>query len=184
MKNQLQKQPLEILIVGKGGEGVVFMGELLGLAATLDGKFACQRSTYGASQRGEALYSEIIVSSMPIQYSFVESPRYFISMSQQGFEAYYHRLNNTHDPMLFIDSTYDYDLHGLEKNGKVIKIGARSRAIRDDLPVVGNIIMLSAFIRSTNLVTKQALKKALLKRISSAWYDQNLKALEIGFKLS
>lgn len=173
----------QILIVGKGGEGVVLIGELLGLAATLDGKFASQRSTYGASQRGETLYSEIIISDEPVQFPFVESPTVFIAMSQQGFEAYSSRIKDTQNTKIFIDSTYDYNLGELEKESKINKVPARQLAIDNKIPLTTNIIILSNFIKKTNLISKDSLKQALVNKISDKLLKQNQEAFELGYKI-
>ena len=173
----------EILIAGMGGEGVVFMGELLGLGATLDGKYASQRNTYGASQRGEAICSEIIISNEPVQFPFIESPTHFIALSKMGFDGYYHMLNNISDSTLFIDNSYEYDLHGLDKRAKLIKIPARQHAIDNDISIYGNIIILGSFIKGTKIISQKSIEQALSKKTSKKMFNQNQKAIEIGYRL-
>lgn len=180
--NQQQKQ-YEILITGLGGDGVIFAGEVLGLAATLDGKFASQRSTYGASQRGETLYTEVIVSEKPVQYTFIESPSFFIALSQQGFEAYNYFINDSQDTTIFTDSSHKYNLRGFDKKFNVIKIEARKIALENNLPSMGNIIMLSNFIKNTKIVTIKSLEDSLKNKTSSQSHKQNLKALSLGWEL-
>ena len=184
--HQLEKGPgsqYQILIVGMGGEGVVFIGEILGLAASLDGKYASQRNTYGASQRGEAICTEIIISDKPVQFPFIESPTHFISLSKMGFDGYYHRLNNISDSTLYIDTSYLYDLRGLEKSAKIKKIPARQKAIDNGMPTSGNIIMLGSFVGGTKLISEKALEQALSKKISKKGLQQNLKAIRLGFEM-
>ncbi len=173
----------EILIAGMGGEGVVMVGELLGLAATMDGKFASQRNSYGASQRGEAVCAEIIISDNSIQYPFIESPTHFLSLSQQGFDGYIHRIVDGFNTSIYIDSTQKISLKGLKRKYKVIEFPARAEAIKNKLPLIANIIMLSAFVKHTKIVSTHTLKKVLIKKISHHWLEQNLKAFEIGQKL-
>lgn len=173
----------QILIAGMGGEGVVSMGEILGLAASLDGKFASQRNTYGASQRGEAICTEIIISDRPVQFPFIESPTHFISLSKMGFDGYYHRLKNISDSTLFVDTSYLYNLRGLEKSAEIIKIPARQKAIDNGLPTSGNIIMLGSFVRGTKLISEKSLERAISKKISKKGLKQNLKAIKLGFEM-
>jgi 2-oxoglutarate ferredoxin oxidoreductase subunit gamma len=181
MKNLGDIDRNEILIVGKGGEGVVLIGEILGLAATLDDKFATQRSTYGASQRGETLFSEVVISNKPIQYSFVESPTAFIAMSQQGFDGYLNRITNPSSTILFIEWSQQYTLGKLGETCVVIKYPARNQAQEADIPLSSNIVMLSKFIKETNIISKRSLKQAMIKKISKELIEQNQKAIEIGF---
>jgi 2-oxoglutarate ferredoxin oxidoreductase subunit gamma len=180
--NQKHKK-YEVLITGMGGDGVVFAGEVLGLAATFDGKFASQRSTYGASQRGETLYSEIIVSDKPVQYTFIESPSFFIALSQQGFEAYNYFIKDSQDTTIFTESSHKYDLQGFDRKFKVIKLEARKIALEYSLPSMGNIIMLSNFVKNTKIVTKKGLEDSLKFKTSLQSHKQNLKALSLGWEL-
>jgi 2-oxoglutarate ferredoxin oxidoreductase subunit gamma len=183
INNKGNKDQYEILIAGMGGEGVVFLGELLGLGATLDGKYASQRNTYGASQRGEAICSEIIISNEPVQFPFIESPTHFIALSKMGFDGYYYRLKNISDSTLFIDTSYEYNLHGLDKRANVIKIPARQNAIDNDMPTSGNIIILGSFIKGTKIISQKSIEQALSRKISKKMFKQNQKAIKIGYKV-
>jgi 2-oxoglutarate ferredoxin oxidoreductase subunit gamma len=172
-----------ILIAGMGGEGVVFIGELLGLAATLDGKYASQRNSYGASQRGEAICTEIIISDEPVQFPFIESPTHFISLSKMGFDGYYYRLKDIRDSILFIDNSYKYSLRGLEKNAEVINVPARQKAIDNGMPTSGNIIMLGGFAKSSQIISEKSIERALSKKVSGKNLTQYKKAVKIGINL-
>jgi 2-oxoglutarate ferredoxin oxidoreductase subunit gamma len=175
---------LEILVVGKGGEGVVLTAEILGEAATIDGKFASTRSTYGASQRGEAIFSEVIISEDPIQYNFVEAPSYFIAMSQQGFDACCDRLIEIEKPTLFIDSTFEFDLHDLDKKFDIKQITARGCALENDLKMgLANIVLLGSFIKQTKIISEESIRNALKNKFSSNQMKNNLKAFKLGFDL-
>ena len=184
----MSKGQQKVLIVGKGGDGVVLIAEILGLAATLDGCYVSQRNNYGPSQRGEALFSEVIISKEPIQYTFIDVPTYYISLSQQGFDASFQRMDEKQKgkervgTILYIDSTQKYDLKGLDKRFTINNFAAKHLAIENDLPFAGNIIMLSYFTKTTGVVSKDSLKQALLKRISKRSQKQNLEALKIGWR--
>ncbi len=185
-KNYISKSSpkrYEILITGMGGEGVVLAGEILGLAASLDGKFASQRSIYGAAQRGEALCSQVIISENPVQYTFIESPTFLISFSQHGFDAYYKKIIEPERSSIFIDSTHKFDLRGFEKKAKIIRIEAHRCAIENNIPMVGNIIMLSCFSKITGIVTELAISQAIRQKIPIASQKPNLDGMKLGEKL-
>jgi 2-oxoglutarate ferredoxin oxidoreductase subunit gamma len=182
----------EILIVGKGGDGVVLIGEILGLAATMECKFASQRNNYGPSQRGEALFTEIIIADIPIEYTFIENPTYYISLSQQGFDASYNKLigeakkglrKKNKSAELFIEYTNKYDLHGVDNKFKTYLFETKQAAIENQLPLISNIILLASFIEKSKIVSKESIKKALIYRLSKDSHKQNLKALDVGWKL-
>ena len=178
-----QLSKYEILIAGLGGEGVVYAGEILGQAATLDGKFATQRNSYGASQRGEAVCAEILISNKPIKYPFIECPTHFISFSQSGFDGYYQRVRNSENAVLFLDFTLEYDLYGLDKELQVEKFEARKMAMKSGLPLMGNTILLSSFIKHSGMISHSAFEKALTSNVSPTAKKNNLKALQLGWKL-
>ena len=173
----------QILIAGMGGEGVVLVGELLGLGATLEGKFASQHNSYGASQRGEAICTEIIISDIPVRFPFIESPTHFIGLSKMGYDGYHYRLNNALRPIVYLDTSFDFDLSGLQKRAKVIKIPARKKAMETGIPTSANLIMLGGFVKETKIITQDSLERVLSDKMSKSSFKQNLKAARLGYKM-
>ena len=99
-----------------------------------------------------------------------------------GFDGYYYRIKDIHDSQLFIDSSYDYDLRGLDKKEDIIKVPARQLAINNSMPTAGNIIMLGSFIKETHLISRESLAQAISKKIPKKGLSSSLKALKIGFE--
>ncbi|MCJ7831036.1 MAG: 2-oxoacid:acceptor oxidoreductase family protein, partial [Dehalococcoidia bacterium] len=56
------KDPLNIIITGVGGQGNVLLSQLAGKALVRNGYHATIGETYGASQRGGAVMSHLRVS--------------------------------------------------------------------------------------------------------------------------
>ncbi|HID16607.1 MAG TPA: 2-oxoacid:ferredoxin oxidoreductase subunit gamma, partial [Candidatus Atribacteria bacterium] len=79
---------IEIRICGLGGQGVILAGEILGLAAILDGKYAVQTRSYGSEARGTAAKSDIIISDKKIKYPLIEKCDVMIAMSQPALNKY------------------------------------------------------------------------------------------------
>jgi 2-oxoacid:acceptor oxidoreductase gamma subunit (pyruvate/2-ketoisovalerate family) len=180
----IEKNRTEILIVGKGGEGVASAAEILGFAATYDGKYSSCRNTYGASQRGEAIFSEVIISDDHVQFPFVEIPDYFIAFSQQGFYAYNYKLTGLKTSNLLIESSIDYDLEGLDKKYKTIKLNARGCMLDNGMSMnISNMAMLGGFIKYSKILSKVSLEKAVAKKIPNKYYDENVKAIDLGYQL-
>jgi 2-oxoglutarate ferredoxin oxidoreductase subunit gamma len=182
-KHDQSSKKAEVLIAGMGGEGVVLIGELLGLASTLEGNFATQRNSYGASQRGEAICSEIIISNESVRFPFIEKPTHFIALSKMGFDGYKSRLTSNNSKMIFVDNSNNYSLGALEKDldADIFQIKALRLAINNKIPNYGNMIMLGAFVKSTELIQRSSIELALAKKMSKKHFDNNLKALKIGY---
>ncbi len=60
--SSLQKEPLNLIIAGVGGQGNVLISRLIGQAMVDDGYKVTIGETYGASQRGGAVSSDIRIS--------------------------------------------------------------------------------------------------------------------------
>lgn len=60
----------EIRLVGRGGQGIVTAGELLGRAAVLEGRFAQAIPTFGPERRGALSSCTLRISGQPIRAKF------------------------------------------------------------------------------------------------------------------
>jgi len=67
-KNQLMKDPLNLIITGVGGQGNVMISLIIGNAFVRDGFLVTVGETYGASQRGGPVMSHMRISK-ETQYS-------------------------------------------------------------------------------------------------------------------
>lgn len=75
---------IEIRIGGRGGQGVVLAGQILGRAAVYDGKNSVQTQSYGAEARGSATKSEVIIFDSKIHFPFVRKCDLLIAMDQRA----------------------------------------------------------------------------------------------------
>ena len=68
--NKLEKDPINLIITGVGGQGNVLISRLLGEALVEDSYQVTIGETYGVSQRGGSVASHIRISKVT-QYSFI-----------------------------------------------------------------------------------------------------------------
>ena len=146
----------------------------------MDDKFSSSRSTYGASQRGEAIFSEIVISNEPVQYPFVEDPDYILALSRLGLEAYIDGhwiddVKNDKKTFLFFDSTMQIDEIGMGINIELVKINIGKRIENR------NTILLGCFTKFTKVLSKSSLENAITKNVSKKYLNQNLKAFDFGY---
>ena len=176
----MAQDKLGVVIVGKGGEGVALAADILGLAATMDGKFSSSRSTYGASQRGESVFSEVVISNKPVIYPFVEEPEFIIVLSRLGFEAYFDtqvtgKIKLADETRLFFDTTTRLDVTELTYNVKTIQIDIGTDVVNR------NTILLGCFTRSSKAISKSSMENAIKQNVSKKYLKQNLKAFNFGY---
>jgi len=82
-------QRFEIRIAGFGGQGVVTIGRILGIAFSVyGGKNSVNTQSYGPESRGGACRSEVVVSEGDINYPYVRNADVLIALSQVALDTY------------------------------------------------------------------------------------------------
>lgn len=169
----------EIRFSGFGGQGIILSAVILGRAAALyDNKNAVQTQVYGPEARGGASMSAVVIDDEPILFPKVTHPDIFVIMSQQGFEKYGVAVGE--DAVMLIDS----DLVHSRPQCRYFEIPATSEA-KNTLGrvIVANIVMLGALVKTTGIVSPDAMEKAVLDSVPKGTEELNMKALKRGFEL-
>ena len=171
----------EILVGGVGGQGVVLSGILLGTAATLfDGKKAVQTQSYSSELRGGSARAEVIISEEPVTDPQVRKPDILIALAEDAIPKYIHRIKSK--GLLVIDS----DLVKGAKPGdyEILAIPATSIADKEmGNIVVANLIILGALLKKTNLLSVEAMEKAIEVSVPKKAITLNLNAFRRGLQL-
>ncbi|MGC8557703.1 MAG: 2-oxoacid:acceptor oxidoreductase family protein [Nitrososphaeria archaeon] len=168
----------QILIAGKGGQGIQMMGYLLGYSfVKYQGKHVVQTEEYGASTRGGESYTELVVGDHEdeVVYFKVQRADTAVFMFQQSWKSL---LGKVHDDTIVI---YDGSLVQPNK-GKTFDIRA-TEISRNELKstLVANMIMLGAVSAISNIVKLSDLKSAISEVLSHKWEALNVRALETGY---
>jgi len=167
---------IEIRITGLGGQGIVLAGHVLGKAAVYYGKNAVQTQSYGAEARGSLAKSEVIISDQKIGFPAVRRCDILVAMNQEALDKYSKDLKK--DGMIIIDST---NVKKPETHAKVLKIPATENAERAfGTKVYANMLMLGALARATNIVSDDAMKKAIEDTVEQKYAKMNVQAYMIG----
>jgi len=167
----------EIRIAGFGGQGIVLSGYILGKAASVfDQGFSTLTQSYGPESRGGSCRAELIISDAPVDYPYVINPQVQISLSQEAYDKY--GENAPPDTLLIVDS----DLVKIDspRNPPPLSIPASRMAQELGRPVVANIIMLGFLAATSDMVSPEALRKAVLDSIPPGTETLNMKAFELG----
>ena len=78
----------KIIISGFGGQGIMFLGKLLALAAMRQGMFVTFLPAYGAEVRGGASYCSVIISDKEIASPCVEKADTLLAMNAPSLEKF------------------------------------------------------------------------------------------------
>jgi 2-oxoglutarate ferredoxin oxidoreductase subunit gamma len=172
----------EILIGGLGGQGVVLSGILLGTAATLfEGKKAVQTQSYSSELRGGSTRAEVIISEEPVTDPQVRKPDILIALAEDALSKYIHRIKQK--GLLVIDS----DLVKGAKPGdyEILSVPATSIADKEmGNIVVANLIILGALLKKTDLLSVEAMEKAIEVSVPKKAITLNLSAFRRGLQLN
>lgn len=168
----------EIRIAGFGGQGVILSGNIVGKAASIyDNGFATLTQSYGPESRGGSCRAEIVISDAPIDYPYMVSPEVQIILSQEAYTEYGRKAPR--GTLLIVDS--DLVTIDSSRNPGPLSIPANRMAQEMGHPVVANIIMLGFLAAISDIVSSEALKKAILDSIPEGTEDFNTEAFELGY---
>jgi pyruvate ferredoxin oxidoreductase gamma subunit/2-oxoisovalerate ferredoxin oxidoreductase gamma subunit len=175
---------LEIRFHGKGGDGAVLAGKMLGVAASLDKKIAQVVPAYQATRRGGDVDVHLRISDKPIYVtSRVYNPDgivvfntnwknekkiYLAGLKEKGFAVI-----NTRDKPKELDINLN-----LSKVGVVDATGIALETIQRTIP---NTAMLGALCKTTDIVKLGSLKKAIKNVFPEYLHEKNVFAVEKAY---
>ena len=169
----------ELKIGGFGGQGVILSGQVIGKAAALfDAKYSAMTQSFGPEARGSACSAQVLVSSEPILYPYVRKPDILVVMSQEAFDKFSPAL----DPNGML--VYESELVKLgELPAGLRRAGIPSTRIAEELGrrIVSNIVMTGFFTAVTDVVTKQAMERAIQDSVPAGTERLNLMAFGKGY---
>jgi 2-oxoglutarate ferredoxin oxidoreductase subunit gamma len=139
-----------------------------------------QTQAYGAEARGSLAKSEVIISDGKIGFPAVRKCDILVAMSQESLNVLIKDLKE--NGMLIVDSTNVADMP--ETEAQVYKIPITETAKkRFGEAFYANMVMLGAFTRITNLVSREAMEKTIRENVSKRTVETNIKAFQKGFEL-
>jgi 2-oxoglutarate ferredoxin oxidoreductase subunit gamma len=91
---------LEVLVSGHGGQGVVRLGRILGLAAVRQGLAATLLVSHGTETRGGYVRSQVVIAEHEVDSPVVERADLFCAMTADAYERFHALVRGTllYDP--------------------------------------------------------------------------------------
>jgi 2-oxoglutarate ferredoxin oxidoreductase subunit gamma len=167
----------EILISGFGGQGVIRMGQILGLAAIKQGQRVTMLKSHGTETRGGYVRAQLVIAPEYVDSPVVENADVFVAFSAPAYKKFFDHCRGKilYDPELVETIRPD-----APERHVAVPATQLSKA-RFNNVLFANMIMLGALTRLGGL-DHEAMKKAMLEVIPR-FHEQNLAALEIGYTL-
>jgi 2-oxoglutarate ferredoxin oxidoreductase subunit gamma len=168
----------EIRLAGRGGQGLVLAGLILGEAALRSDRSVAMSQSYAPRVRGGVSLSEVVIDEEEIVYPKVTSPDLLLVMSQEALEEHGSQLRP--GGTVIIDSS---EVEGEPQvEGRVIMVPI-TRLARERLgAVAANMVALGVLGGATGIVAKEELIEALRAHAPKGTERLNKEALELGWE--
>ncbi len=171
---------MDIRFSGFGGQGIIKSGMLIGKAASLfDNKFATLTQSFGPEARGGACSAQVVIDHNRVLYPYIIAPEILVSMSQEAYEKF------IGDPVKGSIVLTDSDLVKPKKirdDVQLFSIPATRIAEEMGNRIFANVVMVGFFTAITDVVSLDAMKKALPGSVPERFLSTNIEALEKGFE--
>ena len=168
----------EIRVAGFGGQGVVTIGRVLGIAFTIhEGLNSVNTRSYGPESRGGACRSEVVVSRGEIHYPSVRKADVLVALSQTALDTYIKDLKE--DGILLIDPNSVKDV---SKSLVYCEVPAMEIAHSVGSVKFQNSVVLGALAALLeSMIKKESLKLAVSENVPPNTIEKNKEAFEAGW---
>lgn len=162
----------ELMIAGAGGQGILFLGKMVCLAA-MEEKQVTRFPSYGPAMRGGKATCTVIVSSDEIGSPISEHPDSLIVMNKPSLE--FVEIVKPKGLIIINKSLVDWDFN--RKDVEVLEVKATAIAQALAAPQAVNLVMLGAYLKKKKIVSLGNVVKALRREAAEKKLDKRLKEL-------
>ncbi len=174
--------PEQLIISGFGGQGILFIGQLLGHAATLEGKTVTYLPSYGPEMRGGTANCTVIISDTRIMSPVTANPSAVIVMNLPSLDRFEPNLKT--DGLLVINSSM-IDRKSHRSDIRTIEIPATHIAEELKNTRLANVVALGRYVRASGVVAPESVVLALPKMLGDdrrELISPNVEAFRAGLK--
>lgn len=169
----------EIIIAGSAGQKIRSATTLFALASMYSGLEVTQKDDYPITVMTGHSISEVIISPGSIYYTAIESPDYFIIVSEDGLKATKNKIEKLHEKCTLL---IDDSLKVSAKNSNIFKFPFLQTARKINRLSAG-IVALTVLIKFSKMFPLNALETAISSHQTPEIAEINKEALRAGSKL-
>jgi len=177
---------IEIRWHGRGGQGVVTVGDILARAIILEGKYAQHFPEFGPERSGAPVKAFTRIADEPIEiHSGVYNPDIVVIIDQgmsRNFKLYSEGLKE--DGMLFLnlgDDVLSIDKSTLPLGVKVYTLNAKKISVEEAGRPIFNVPMLGGLVRVLRMPGLNIIEEVLSKRFSGELVEANVRILRRAY---
>lgn len=148
----------EVIVSGFGGQGVLFVGQLLAYTGMDEGKEVTWIPSYGPEMRGGTANCTVVISDEEIGSPFVKNPTAVIAMNLPSLDKY--------EPLVepggvLVVNTSMVNRKVEREDITVVSIPGNDIAEEIGSGRSANMVMLGALLGNMNLLSLEAIERAL-----------------------
>lgn len=173
----------DLIIAGFGGQGILFLGEILADAVVRDGKNVTWLPSYGPEQRGGTATCTVVVADDVIGSPIVVDPEILIAMNRPSLDKFEPRVR---PGGLILVNTSMVDRAVRRRDVRMIEVDAVAQAALLGDGRMANMVMLGALLAAVPLASLDAVRHALRHRFpppGEALAAANINAVGLGARL-
>ncbi len=171
-----------VLIAGFGGQGVLFIGQLLANACMNEGLNVTWFPAYGAEMRGGTVNCTVCMSNEDeVACAFVDKPENVIALNGPSFERFESQIKSG-GVMVVNSSLVKNEPSRTDITYKFVPMTDIAHKTGNEK--MANIVSLGAFIKAFPVVTKDGILSTMKEKLTgkkAQMLEGNTKALEEGF---
>jgi len=167
----------EILISGFGGQGVIRMGQILGLCAIKQGHRVTMLKSHGTETRGGYVRAQVVIAPEYVDSPVVENADVFVAFSAPAYRKFFDYCRG----WILYDPELVPEVRPEAPERHVAVPATQHSKERFGKELFANMVMLGALTRLAGMDC-DAMKKAMVEVIPR-FHEQNLAAMDLGSTL-
>lgn len=175
----------ELLIAGRGGQGILLIGRVLGIAASkyCNLYVTCSES-YVAETRGGDSRTDLIISDNEEELDFIKVRKADIAIFMHQTQLVKFSSMVKDNGTVYIDESYVSELPS-NISWRVYKAPYTKLAEREIGSIrVANMVALGHLIGTTKLINPGVIEMAIDEVVGKEWSELNKKAFRLGLSIS
>ncbi len=174
--------PLNLLLAGFGGQGILFAGKLVAYAGLIENRELSWLPSYGPEMRGGTANCSVCLADEPIGSPLVVEPEVLVAMNQPSLDKFIGDV--VPGGIVIVDSTMVPNVPE-RADVRIFKLPATQMAEDAGLKGLGNVILVGKLLRETGFCDRATLEEAIKKNVPAKRQHllaPNLEAFKLGME--
>ncbi|MHB0885944.1 MAG: 2-oxoacid:acceptor oxidoreductase family protein [Bacillota bacterium] len=150
----------EYTIAGFGGQGILYLGQVMAYAAMIAGRETCWIPSYGPEMRGGTANCSVVISDERIRSPLVDSPDTVLIFNKPSFEMFAPRVRSG-GTVILVSELIDNPLE--REDVFVYRVPAKTLAAEAGQPQGLNMVLLGALVAVDASITYDDVAAAIRK---------------------